>query len=104
MQLGQFIHAVAVQATFGHIGQQHGVIERRDLDVMAPQHQHVVFQVLPHLQDRWVCQQRPQQIQGLGKGNLRRRIRGPAVQVQFPRGHRALVAQGDVTSLSRMHG
>ncbi len=51
---------MAVQTAFQDVGEQHGVVERRDIDAVAMQHRQVVFQVLPDLEDTRVFQQRLQ--------------------------------------------
>jgi len=57
MPLGQLVHAVAMLAGIEHEGEQHGVVDRADLDVVAAEHGHVVFDVLADLQYRGVLQQ-----------------------------------------------
>ena len=60
IELGQLVHAVVVLAGVEHEGQQHGVVDRADLDAVAAQHAHVVLDVLADLQHRGVFQQRLQ--------------------------------------------
>ena len=60
--LGQVVHAVAAQAAVRGVGHQHGVVVGRDLHVMLFEHDEVVFQVLPDLEDRRVHQNRPQRV------------------------------------------
>jgi hypothetical protein len=52
------IHAMPALARIEHIGQQHGVIETRNFDVVLRHHQHVVFEVLPDLENRGILEQR----------------------------------------------
>ena len=63
---------MAVQAAVQHIGQQHGVVERPDLNALdraalmigearAAENPGVIFHILPDFQDRVVLQQRLQQ-------------------------------------------
>ena len=56
--LRQRVHPVGAAAGIEHIGHQHGVVDRRDLDAVAGQHQPVEFQVLPDLEDAAILQQR----------------------------------------------
>ncbi len=59
---GQFVHAVAVLPAFQHVGQQHGVVDRRDLEPVARQHHPVVLDVLPDLERARVFQERLQRL------------------------------------------
>ncbi len=58
VELGKLVHAVAVHPTFQHIGNQHGVVIRRDVDAVAMQDRQVVLDVLPDLKDVAVFQKR----------------------------------------------
>ncbi len=66
----EFVHAMAMQAAFQHIGHQHGVIDGIEPDAALQEHQRVIFQVLAHLQDAIVFQQRLQPRQHIGLGHL----------------------------------
>ncbi len=57
MQLGQFVHAVAVQPAFQHIGHQHRVVDGIKADAALKKHQRVIFEILAHLQHRRIFQQ-----------------------------------------------
>ena len=46
-----------------HVGHQHGVVERRDLDAVARKHQPVELQVLPDLEHAGIFQQRLQRVE-----------------------------------------
>ena len=59
--LGKRIHPVLAAAAVERIGEQHGVVEGAELDAVPAQHEAVVLEVLPDLEDRWVLQQRLQQ-------------------------------------------
>ena len=50
--LGESVHAVLARAAVERVGQQHRVVERRDVDAVAAQHQRVVLDVLADLEDR----------------------------------------------------
>ena len=49
--LGEIVHAVAAAAAVERVGEQHGVVERRDVDAVLRQHSAVVLDVLADLQD-----------------------------------------------------
>ena len=100
-QPAQLVHAVAVQPGLQHIGDQHGVVERRDADSVARQHPQVIFGVLRHLEHRRVFQQRLQPGDDLIQRNLLDRLRGLEGQAAVALG---LVADGDVAGLARRHG
>ena len=57
MQLTEFVHAMAVQPGFQHIGHQHSVVDRGKTNTALQENQRVIFQVLPDLQDGIVFQQ-----------------------------------------------
>ena len=56
--LGEIVHAVAALAGVQHVGDQHGVVVAGDLDAALREHQPVVFQILPDLEDASVLEQR----------------------------------------------
>ena len=70
-QLSHGVHAVRSPAGVEHIGHQHGVVERRDLDAVARQHLHVILQVLPDLEDALVLEQRLEDGERLRNRHLR---------------------------------
>ena len=51
MQTGELIKAMRMQAAFEDIRKHHGVINRRDGNTVARQHFHVVFNILPDLEN-----------------------------------------------------
>ena len=57
VKLGQLVHAVAVQPAFEDVGDQHGIVDGRDVDAVAGEDGHVVFGVLADLQDGGVFEQ-----------------------------------------------
>jgi hypothetical protein len=104
MKLGKFVHAVPVQAPFEHVGEQHGVVERRDLDPVAGEHLHVVLDVLADLENRSVREQRFEQGDRALERNLLRRVAlGRAAsaagiaKIERPLRRRADVAERDIT-------
>ena len=50
--LGERIHAVLPRPSVERVGEQHGVVEGRELDAVPAQHETVVLEVLPDLEDR----------------------------------------------------
>ena len=56
--LGEIVHAVAALAGIEHVGDQHGVVEAGDFDAALREHQPVVFQILPDLENALVLEQR----------------------------------------------
>ncbi len=66
------IHAVRPAAGIEHIGHQHGVVVRCDLDAVARQHLPVEFQVLPDLEDAAILQQRLERGERVRRRNLAR--------------------------------
>ena len=51
MCLRQRVHAVFFQSGSDHIGQQHGVVIRRDLDVVAREYGQIVLEILADFQN-----------------------------------------------------
>ena len=72
MQQGQFVHAVAVRAAFEHDAQQHGVVDRRDVDAVTDQYLAVVLDVLADLENRIGFQQRLEKLDRRLQRYLRR--------------------------------
>ena len=70
MALGQLVHAMADVARFQHVGHQHRVVDRGDGDAVALQHLDVIFEVLAHLEDRRVLEERLQHGDGFGERDL----------------------------------
>ena len=104
MQLAEFVHAMAVQPAFQHIGHQHGVIDRIEPDAALQEHQRVIFQVLADLQDAIVFQQRLQPRQHIGLGHLDDGVAAVLRGRQIQRKPVALaMAAGNVTGLARRH-
>ena len=110
---GQFVHAVAVQPAVEHVGQQHGVVDGRNLDVVAGQHLHVVFDVLADLQHRGILQQRLQKLDRLFHRHLVRHLATTfagagagtiTVQVERPLRRRLFVGQRDVARAAGFDG
>ena len=62
---------MAVQAALQRIGDQHGVVDRGDIDAVARQDGDVVLGVLRHLEHRRVLEQGLQAGDHLGEGKLR---------------------------------
>ena len=58
MQFAELVHAVAVQAAFQHIGDQHRVVDGIEPDAALQEDRRVIFQVLAHFQHAVVFQQR----------------------------------------------
>jgi hypothetical protein len=46
MQFRQIVHAVAVQATFEHVGEQHSIVDGRHLDAVMGKYLGIVFHVV----------------------------------------------------------
>ena len=104
MQLAELVHAMAVQPAFQHIGNQHRVVDGIKPDAALQEHQRVIFQVLAHLQDAVVFQQRLQPRQHIGFDHLRDRIAAILGLGQVQRQPVALaMAAGDVAGLARRH-
>jgi hypothetical protein len=57
---GELVHAVAVQAGIEIEAHHDRVVIGRDVDPAAPQHDHVVFEIVPDLEHRRVLEQRLQ--------------------------------------------
>ncbi len=72
MALGERIHAVPPAPAIEHIGDQHRIVDRSQLDAVALEHEHVELDVVPDLEDRSVLEQRLDQRQRLGKRRLRK--------------------------------
>src|SRR3546814_2630560 len=77
----QLVHAVTVQAAFHHVGQQHGVVDRRHRDAVAGEDQHVVLDVLPDLEGAGVLQHRLQDGERVVARDLLWRL-GRAVEIE----------------------
>ena len=101
MQLGQFVHAVAMGAALQHVGDQHGVVDRRDGDAFLGEHHRVVLDVLADLQHARVFQQRLEAREDRLLGEL---LRPVAVQVQSARATGAGVTDRDVAGLAGLDG
>ena len=68
---GKRIHAVSdIGAAVQHIGHQHRVVGRRDIDTMATHQLHVEFEVVRNLEHRGVFKQRLEQRNRLARGDL----------------------------------
>ncbi len=94
---GKGIHPVLAAPAIERIRKQHRVIERRDLDAAAAHDQHVVFDVLPDLQDRRIFEQRTQYRQRFGGIELVRAIIGAAEQITA----RSCVRERHIARLAR---
>src|SRR5207245_1518826 len=57
-------------AAVERIGEQHSVVEGAELDAITAQHDAIVLEVLPDLEDRWVLQERLHQLQRLPERDL----------------------------------
>ena len=68
--LGERIERVAVAAGIERIRHQHGVVERRDLDVALREHQPGEFQIVADLQHAGICEQWFERIERRAFGNL----------------------------------
>ena len=79
--LGESVHSVRVAAAVEHIGEQHRIVEGRDLDAVVLHHQRVVLDVLPDLQDGRVFEQRADDFERFGGRELRRASIGAAEQI-----------------------
>ena len=88
-ELGDGVHLVLVAAAFEHIGEQHGVVDRRHLDAVAAQHHDVVFEVVADLEHGGVGKQRRQSRQHPIEPELPRHL---VERVAWP------VAEGDVAA------
>ena len=58
MRRGELVHAVAVQAGVEIEAHQDRVVMWRDVDAEPPEHDHVVFEVVPDLEHRRILEQR----------------------------------------------
>ncbi len=58
MALGELVEAVAVPADIEHVGHEHGVVDGRDVDAQALEHDHVVFDVLTNLEHARMLEKR----------------------------------------------
>ncbi len=77
----QRVHAVIVLAGIQDIGEQHRVIDGRDIDLVRGEDREVVFDVLADLEDGRVFEHRFQRAQGIRHANLAGRIRAKHVAV-----------------------
>ena len=57
---GEFIHAVTADAAIERIGNQHGVVDRRNINSMTREDMHVVFDVLSYLENARIFEKRLQ--------------------------------------------
>ena len=55
--LRQGIHAMPMQARMKRIGNQHRIVDGRDIDPVTRQHLGIIFHVLPDFQNRSILQQ-----------------------------------------------
>ena len=90
---------MAVQAAFEDVGDQHGVVDGRDVDAVASQHRDVVLGVLADLQHGRRVQQRLQPRQRLGHRDLHNRL--PTHEVEAVLGP---VTQRDIGRFPRRDG
>ena len=97
--LGQRSNVVRAGAGAEHIGDQHRVVERADIDACAVHRQPVVFQIVADLEHRAVEEQRLQRGQRLVDGDL---VVGAAAAQQILRA--GTVADGNVGRLARPYG
>ena len=70
MQLGQFIHAVAVIACVKVKAHHHRVIKRGDRQTVLRQHRHIIFEILADLQDAVIFKQWFNPRQSIGERQL----------------------------------
>ena len=91
-----------MRAAVEDVGDQHGVVPRRDrqADIGPTQHMGVVFQVVPDLQHRRVDQHRPEDAADLGQRDLLQR-RAAEVQPVAVRRH---MGDRDVAGAARRRG
>ena len=73
MDLGELVEPVAVERAVEHERHQHRAVGRRERDACAREHGHVVFDVLPDLENALVVEERLQTRQRVLARNLRRR-------------------------------
>ena len=113
MAAGEFVHTVPALAGIEHVGDQHRVVERRDLDGdgLTPEHQPVVLDVLADFEDARIFEERLQRRQGGIDRDLARDL------AELPRGrlgiaeqvarlgcsHRFQMSEGDVGCPPRRH-
>ncbi len=98
MQFGQLVHAVPVQPAFQHIGNQHRVVDGIKTDAALEENQRVIFDILSHLQDRWIFQQRLQQGDDIRLVHLDDLFVAIELQAIAP-----AMAAGNVAGLARRH-
>jgi hypothetical protein len=89
-----------VSAAVEHIGEQHGIVEGRDLDAVPAEHQTIVFQVLADLQHPGMLEQGLEHGERFFQRNLLGRRRR-SFQIQAAIAGRAAVAERYVASLAR---
>ena len=70
IQLGQFIHAMALPPGIEREAHHHGIVKRVNRDAVLAQDRHVIFEVLPDLEDALILQQRLQPRQSSFERNL----------------------------------
>ena len=105
MQARQLVHAVAVPAAVEHVRQEHGVVQGRDRDPVAGQHQLVVLEVLADLEDTRVLEQRLER----GQRGIERDLPGrrggsfqvEAAQVETAGARGRAMAERDIAGLAR---
>ena len=81
VQARQLVHAVAVLSAVEHVGQQHGVVDGRDRNPVAGEHEFVVLDVLADLEHARVLEQRLERGQRRVQRNLLGRL-GRALQIE----------------------
>src|SRR5262249_24692349 len=70
MSLGERIETMLAAAAIEGVGEQQGVVEGAQPDPVAAQHQRVVLEVLPDLENRGILQERLQQLERLPERHL----------------------------------
>ena len=97
---GQFVHSVATDTRVQGVGQEHRVIEGRNLDAVAHHHQPIVFQVLGDLQDAAVLEHRLEDIEGFVERDLPLDQTAATQKITFA----IDMAKRDVAGLARLGG
>ena len=99
MQPRQLVHAVAMPAAVEHVGQEHGVVQGRDGNAVAGQHQRVVLEVLADLEDARVLEHRLEGGERVGERDLLRRLPA-ASQVEAAVARGRAMAERDIAGLA----
>ncbi len=68
----EFVHAMTASSRVKRVRKKHGVVQRPQLDAVLGEHEHVVFEVLPDLEDAFVFQHRLEHGERVFQWNLLR--------------------------------